>query len=204
MLLAIFILSLHKGAAPVGAAESIEEKYCISYESILEMLEVLVSEFGDMIPLESNQQVLDAQAAGSLSQLRENSLIETHVSACQADPLLWQFTMTQKGTQRAKNLAKSVGLLIKLEVDLESALDASKNEPKSEDAFFNSRLPVKSMNKVTINMYDKELMPVVDDLYLNDQSMVLLSMKQEGRQEELNGIFEDYINQIENSLSARV
>jgi len=68
----------------------------------------------------------------------------------------------------------------------------------------NSRLPVKSMNKVTINMYDKELMPVVDDLYLNDQSMVLLSMKQEGRQEELNGIFEDYINQIENSLSARV
>jgi ERCC4-type nuclease len=53
-------------------------------------------------------------------------------------------------------------------------------------------------------MYDKELMPVVDDLYLNDQSMVLLSMKQEGRQEELNGIFEDYINQIENSLSTRV
>lgn len=45
------------------------------------MLEVLVTEFGQMIPLESEQSVLDAQAAGSLSQLRENSLIETHVAA---------------------------------------------------------------------------------------------------------------------------
>lgn len=43
-------------------------------------------------------------------------------------------------------------------------------------------------------MYDKELMPVVDDLYLNDQSMTLLSMKQEGKQDELNGIFDDFIN----------
>lgn len=81
LLLAIFILSLHKGAAPVSSVEAVEEKYCITYEGILEMLEVLVSEFGDMIPLEANQQVLDAQAAGCLCQLRENSLIETHVAA---------------------------------------------------------------------------------------------------------------------------
>ena len=84
--------------------------------------------------------------------------------------------MTHKGTQRAKNLAKSVGLLIKLEVDLEEG--AGKMEDSA--SFFNTK-PQKSVNKVTINMYDKELMPVVDDLYLNDQSMVLLSMKQEGR-----------------------
>lgn len=51
-------------------------------------------------------------------------------------------------------------------------------------------------------MYDKELMPVVDELYLNDQSMCLLSMKQEGRQEELNNIFESFIEEIENSISA--
>ena len=76
---------------------------------------------------------------------------------------MWQFTMTHKGTQRAKNLAKSVGLLIKLEVDLEQA-DLSKAE--NSNSFFNP--PAKSVNKVTINMYDKELMPVVDDLYLND------------------------------------
>jgi hypothetical protein len=76
-------------------------------------------------------------------------------------------------------------LLIKLEVDLEDV-------PKAEELF--EALPSrKSVNKVTINMYDKDLMPVVDDLYLNDQSMVLLSMKQEGKQEELNDIFEDFI-----------
>lgn len=96
--------------------------------------------------------------------------------------------MTHKGTQRAKNLAKSVGLLIKLEVDLEEG--AGKLEDSG--SFFNPK-PLKSVNKVTINMYDKELMPVVDDLYLNDQSMVLLSMKQEGRQEEINDIFEEYV-----------
>jgi hypothetical protein len=38
----------------------VEEKYCITYESILEMLEVLITEFGQMIPLEADQQVLDA------------------------------------------------------------------------------------------------------------------------------------------------
>ena len=53
-------------------------------------------------------------------------------------------------------------------------------------------------------MYDKELMPVVDDLYLNDQSMCLLSMKQEGRQEELNNIFESFIEEIENSINSIV
>ena len=70
--------------------------------------------------------------------------------------MLWQFTLTQKGSQRGKNLAKSVGLVAKLEVDLES---------KTEE---NGGPREKSANKVTINMYDKELMPVVDELYLND------------------------------------
>ena len=74
------------------------------------------------------------------------------------DPLKWQFTMTLKGTSRAKNLAKSVGLVVKLEIDLE---DGSQ----------------RSANKITINMYDKDLMPIVDDLYLNDQTQGLLSMK---------------------------
>ncbi len=59
---------------------------------------------------------------------------------------------------------------------------------------------MKSVNKVTINMYDKELMPLVDDLYLNDQSMQLLQMKQEGRQEEINDIFESFVSQNEDQL----
>lgn len=54
--------------------------------------------------------------------------------------------MTQKGIKRAKGLCKSVGLLVNLEVDLERP----------------------NKNKVTINMYDKDLMPVVEDLYLHD------------------------------------
>ena len=72
-----------------------------------------------------------------------------------------------------------MGLVAKLEVDLEN---------KTEDEKCPNR--EKSANKVTINMYDKELMPVVDELYLNDQSMSLLQMKQEGKQEEVNSIFD--------------
>ena len=52
-------------------------------------------------------------------------------------------------------MAKAVGLVAKLEVDIDS---------KVEDM----DLREKSVNKVTINMYDKELMPVVDDLYMHD------------------------------------
>ena len=70
------------------------------------------------------------------------------------DPLKWQFTITAKGTQRSKNLAKSVGLIVKLEVDL--------------DETGKQINPDKSVNKITINMYDKDVMPIVDDLYLND------------------------------------
>ena len=40
-------------------------------------------------------------------------------------------------------------------------------------------------------------MPIVDDLYLNDQTTGLLSMKQEGKQEEVNGIFKDFIEAVE-------
>lgn len=59
----------------------------------------------------------------------------------------------------------------------------------------------KSVNKVTINMYDKELMPVVDELYMHDQSMSLLAMKQEGKQEEVSSVFDQFVQEIENSIS---
>ena len=51
-------------------------------------------------------------------------------------------------------MAKSVGLIVKLEIDLDET-----NKQAN---------PSKSVNKITINMYDKDVMPVVDDLYLND------------------------------------
>ena len=49
-------------------------------------------------------------------------------------------------------------------------------------------------------MYDKDLMPVVDELYLNDQSHQLLSMKQDGKQSELHAVFESFIEDVETSI----
>lgn len=49
-------------------------------------------------------------------------------------------------------------------------------------------------------MYDKDLMPVVDDLYLNDQATNVLAMKQEGRHDKLNQLFESFASETENSL----
>ena len=83
-------------------------------------------------------------------------------------------------------MAKSVGLVVKLEIDLDETSRQAN--------------PQKSVNKITINMYDKDVMPVVDDLYLNDQTAGILNMKQEGRQEEVTDIFSQFISTIENSI----
>ena len=71
LLLAIFMLSLHRSEV----IDEGDQKFCMTYESCLEMLEVLASEFGDMIPLETGSHVLEATAPGALAKLRENSLI---------------------------------------------------------------------------------------------------------------------------------
>ena len=49
--------------AQVRAAES---KYCMNFESCLEMLEVLAHEFGEMIPLETGKHILEANAPSCL------------------------------------------------------------------------------------------------------------------------------------------
>lgn len=92
-MLSVFILSLHK-----GAASSDESKFQMSFESVVEMLEVLAHEFGDMIPLETGANALQSQAPGALVQLRQNSLIETRSDPSISDPLMWNFVMTSKGT----------------------------------------------------------------------------------------------------------
>jgi len=38
----------------------------------------------------------------------------------------------------------------------------------------------KSRNKITINMYDKHLMPIVEDLYFTDQTHQVRTVKGEG------------------------
>ena len=66
LLLSVYFLSLHKGAAPAFNIEN-SEKYCMNYESCMEMLQVLAHEFGDMIPLETNQDIMISQSAGALT-----------------------------------------------------------------------------------------------------------------------------------------
>ena len=66
LLLATYFLSLHKGAAPAFSIEN-SEKYCMNYEGCMEMLQVLSHEFGDMIPLETSQDVMISQSPGSLA-----------------------------------------------------------------------------------------------------------------------------------------
>ena len=66
LFLAMYFLSLHKGSTPVFSIES-SERYCMDYEGCMEMLAVLSHEFGDMIPLETNQDTLITQSAGAMT-----------------------------------------------------------------------------------------------------------------------------------------
>ena len=61
---------------------------------------------------------------------------------------MWQILMTQKGVKLAKELCKNVGILVNIEVDIIE----------------------KSKNRITINLYDRHLMPIVQDLYMDDQT----------------------------------
>ena len=56
--------------------------------------------------------------------------------------------MTEKGKKRAKGLCRSVGILVSVEIDIENP----------------------TTNKITINLYDKDVMPLVDELYQGDAS----------------------------------
>ena len=62
----------------------------------------------------------------------------------------WKFVLSQKGTQRAKNLSRAIGLQVQLEVEIDETSGSHTG------------------NKITINMYDKGMMPVLDDMYLTD------------------------------------
>jgi hypothetical protein len=54
--------------------------------------------------------------------------------------------MTEKGKKRAKALCRAVGILVSVEIDIEKP----------------------TTNKITINLYDKDVMPLVDELYQAD------------------------------------
>ena len=130
---------------------------CITFDSIQEMLDVLKQEFGEMVPIVNNIEQLIREGPYELQKFREHSFIEL-VDLTARDPFQWRMLMTQKGIKRAKGLCKSVGILVNLEVDLND----------------------KSRNKITINMYDRHLMPLVEDLYFTDQTQTVRAMKQDG------------------------
>jgi hypothetical protein len=117
---------------------------------------VLKQEFGDMVPIVNNVDQLIRAGPYELTKFREHSFIEL-IDLTVRDPFKWRMLMTQKGIKRAKGLCKSVGILINLEVDLND----------------------KSRNKITINMYDRHLMPLVEDLYFTDQTQTVRAMKQD-------------------------
>jgi hypothetical protein len=62
------------------------------------------------------------------------------------DIIDWRFLMTDKGKKRAKGLCRAVGVLVSVEIDIEDP----------------------TTNKITINLYDKDVMPLVDELYQAD------------------------------------
>lgn len=66
MILACYFLALHDD----------RKTFYITLESIREMLIVLKKEFADFVPFETDEKLLDLNAADDLMKLRENGFIE--------------------------------------------------------------------------------------------------------------------------------
>jgi hypothetical protein len=64
LLIAGYFLSLHKAGNPGDGAplenDISDTRFCIAFESILEMLDVLNEEFSGMVPIETNPAFLGA------------------------------------------------------------------------------------------------------------------------------------------------
>lgn len=158
LMIALYFLALHDDI----------KNTCSTFESIQDMLNILTDEFGDMLPLITNLEELIKGAPYELQKLREHSFIEL-VDYIERDRFLWRMIMTSKGIKRAKGLCKAVGLLVNIEVDLND-----KDERTG-----------KSRNKITINMYDRNQMPIVDDLYYTDQTQPNNSVKDQDTQQDV-------------------
>ena len=100
------------------------------------------------MPFETDPKLLDSHACDDLVKLRDNQFIECINSAMSKDASEWRFVMTDKGKKRAKSLCRNVGILVSVEIDIENP----------------------TTNKITINLYDKDVMPLVDELYQVESS----------------------------------
>ena len=127
----------------------------MTMESVKEMLQVLKIEFKDYVPFETEPKLLDLNAADDLIRFKDNQFIDIIDQTVQKDTAEWRFMMTEKGKKRAKALCKSVGILVGVEIDIENP----------------------TTNKITINLYDKEVMPLVDELYNVDNANNISKLK---------------------------
>ena len=64
----MYFLSLHMGG---GCEIENAEKYCMDYEGCMEMLTTLENEFGDMIPLETSQDVIQRESSSALKYMKD-------------------------------------------------------------------------------------------------------------------------------------
>ena len=129
--------------------------FYMTMESVKEMLQVLKIEFKDYVPFETEPKLLDLNAADDLIRFKDNQFIDIIDQTVQKDTAEWRFMMTEKGKKRAKALCKSVGILVGVEIDIENP----------------------TTNKITINLYDKEVMPLVDELYNVDNANNISKLK---------------------------
>lgn len=89
LLVCIYFLSLHIGVSASNEMResSADSKVCIDFNSIIDMLEVLKLEFGNLLPLQSDEAALRAQSPGAIVQLKDYSMIkEVNISS---NPLDW-------------------------------------------------------------------------------------------------------------------
>jgi len=100
-----------------------------------------------------------------LQKLRDNQFIDIVDLNIGKDVNDWHFLMTDKGKKRAKGLCRAVGILVSVEIDIENP----------------------TTNKITINLYDKDVMPLVDELYQVDQSNQISRMKGENGENDDEG-----------------
>ena len=124
------------------------KNFYINLDSIKEMLNVLKAEFKEFVPFETDPKLLDAHASDELVKLKDNSFIDCINATLSKDTADWRFLMTDKGKKRAKSLCRNVGILVSVEIDIENP----------------------TTNKITINLYDKDVMPLVDELYQIESS----------------------------------
>ena len=118
LLLSSYFLSLHVGY-PQEIDEEEAELYSIDYTGVIEMLEVLSNEFGDMVPLETNQETILREGKKVMEQFKDARIIRPIPNQQLAEPLNWRYNLTKEGLDIGKKLSKAVGLVAKLEVDVE-------------------------------------------------------------------------------------